>query len=191
MGVIDMRRQIILNQPHPVTLSGGLVHFETDFPGLMQVTGTGDIHATGKNLIDDSKRYSAGVGYSLYIGSTGTGYDNYLKAGTYWLSIEFFNGVCYAMYYRRSGDSAVMLWSANSGTSSKTFTLLQDGLYRFNLMSATPSNVGNCILSVADDTGYESYNGVIGSAGQIRQLRGINNVWSTSGEVSVTYWTHK
>lgn len=188
--MINLRRQIVLNQPHSVTVSGSLVHFETDFPGLMQITGSGNIWATGKNLIDDSKRYSAGIGYSLYIGATGTGYDIYLKAGTYRFSAQFLNGARYDLFYRRSDGNATNIWRADTGVSEATFTLSQGGWYRFNMTGVTPANVGNCMLSVANDTGYESYNGVTGSAGQVRQLTGVNNVWSDSGDVSVTYWTH-
>ena len=52
MDLMEARRRILIDQPHPVTLSGGLVHFQTDMDGLMQITGSGSITVCGRNLFN-------------------------------------------------------------------------------------------------------------------------------------------
>ena len=191
MDMMEVWHGAAMGQPHPVTLTGGLVHFQTDVDGLTQITGSGNITVAGKNLIDDSKRYQQAAGYSLYIGSTGTGYNIYLPAGTYRFTAEMRNNASYDLYYRKSDKEAEYIWHKESKVTTATFTIANAGMYRFNFTSAVKENVGPCCVSVAEDTGYEAYTGTTAAAGTPRKsLVGINNVWSDSGNITVTYWTH-
>ena len=191
MELIERKKRIIMAQPHQVTESGSIVHFQTDMVAPIEITGSGDVTICGKNFIDDSKRYQQAAGYSLYIGATGTGYNIFLKAGTYRFTADMKNNASYDLYYRKSDGQAVIIWHKEDKVTTATFTLPADGMYRFNFTSATASNVGDCCVSLADDTGYETYNGVTSSTLTGRKsLNGINNVFSNSGNVTVKYWTH-
>ena len=83
----------------------------------------------GKNLIDDTLRYVASE-LTVYIGAENSGYHIPLKAGTYTFSADI--GESYAAYYREENDgTGTSLWATGSALRSKTFTVSEDGLYRF------------------------------------------------------------
>ena len=84
----------------------------------------------GKNLIDDSKRYVA-TDTTVYIGAENTAYTVALQAGTYTISVVF-NGDTLGMYYREANDASnTPLWYSGSGVTERTFTIEEDGVFRF------------------------------------------------------------
>ena len=84
----------------------------------------------GKNLIDDSKKYAANS-TTVYVGAESSDYEVALVAGTYTISVDF-SSEPYGMYYREENDSgSTQLWSSGSAVTEKTFTIENDGTYRF------------------------------------------------------------
>ena len=115
----------------------------------------------GKNLIDDSIKYQ----YSSASLAVGNQYDFTirLKAGTYTLSTEFFNGAHYGAFIREEHDpSQTEIWYSGSGLTSKSFTIPKDGMYRFWFYRSGgvyPENIGHCQIELGDEaTTYEAYN---------------------------------
>lgn len=161
---------IMSNRITEITATGNPAVFDTNlekalkdyiipFSSQTGITGI-NIFRLGLNLVNDEKRYSAGTGYSLYIGSTGTGYDTFLKAGTYRFCAEMLNGASYDLYYRKSDQEAQYIWKSGDNVTTAVFTLSQDGWYRFNFTSANPTNVGDCWISYGtDEIPYTPYVG--------------------------------
>ena len=118
-----------------------------------------NVWRTGKNLIDNTKRYMAS-GHVLFIGAEDDNYRVYLKAGTYRLTVVYAEGKGSAGYYRRDGDSATRLWQ--SGSNTGTFTLSSDSycnlyLYGSSLESADVTSF--MLTSGSDEATYEAYTG--------------------------------
>ena len=176
-------------QPHPVTLSGGLVHFQTDMDGLMQIAGSGNITVCGKNL------------FSLW----GKGY--WSSTSMKWNSSSS-GAVCKPI--RVSAGTVITLSQTNSSPwdytladnlvfarsdrgQGKTYTVQNDCyLTVFMNIGSDSAATRQCQLEVGSSaTSYSAYSGTTAAAGTPRKsLVGINNVWSDSGNVTVTYWTH-
>ena len=86
---------------------------------------------TGKNLIDDSKRYVGPAGTTVYVGNERNRYSIALKAGTYTVSVDF-SGEQYGLYYReQNDDNNRTLWSSGTVTTRKSFTIEEDGVFCF------------------------------------------------------------
>lgn len=122
-----------------------------------------NISRAGKNLLDDSIRSLNAAETSYFIGNTGT-YTIPLKAGTYTLSAEFLNGDHYGASIREKNDSGnTSLWSSTSTTTSATFTLAADGMYRiwvFSTSAVNTANVGHVQLECGSAvTEYQPYQG--------------------------------
>lgn len=85
---------------------------------------------TGKNLLNDVKRYEA-TETTVYFGETvGGEYSTRLKAGIYTISVDFDEP--YGMYYREKDDTANRtLWNSSSAKTELTFTVEKDGYFRF------------------------------------------------------------
>ena len=100
------------------------------------------------NCIDDSIKYQ----YSSAAVSVGNYYDFTipLKAGSYTLSAEFFNGAHYGAFIRERNDpSQTEIWYSGSGLTTKTFILPRDGMYRFWFYRSGgvfPENIGDVTL---------------------------------------------
>lgn len=106
--------------------------------GRVQESITAFVTRTRKNLIDDSKRYVASS-TQVFIGAESNAYAVALSAGTYTISVDF-SGETYGMYYRETNDDANRtLWSTSSGTTEKTFTIEEDGVFRFWVYRSTTS----------------------------------------------------
>lgn len=180
-----------MTQPHPVTLSGGLVHFQTDMDGLMQITGTGNITVCGKNLFGEvypNIDTSATVRYRpIYIGGNVT--------VTLSTNIPLNSG--------RGANLFLLPGNVNTGASTTNNGVIK-GAPRTTTASGGYITIGyrgypgadpvtgHTLLEVGTSaTTYEKYTGTTAPAGTARKsLVGINNVWSDSGNVTVTYWTH-
>ena len=186
--------QAVGSQPHKMTASGSVAHFNTDMAGQLTLVGSGNITVSGANLIDDTIR-SAGR-TTVYIGAVDGSYNLYLKAGVYRFSAEMLNNADYSLYIRPSSGSTTVIWSAGNHTTTALVTLTQSGLYRINFYMAnglTASDIGNCWLTYGTDAiGYEPYKGeTLPAESPRKSLIGTNNVWSDVGNIEVTYWTHK
>lgn len=178
-----------MGQPHPVTLSGGLVHFQTNMDGLMQITGSGNTTVCGKNLFNEVYPNISTLRYlPVYVGNTTVTMSTNMGA---------YGNACNLFLLPGSVSSGASS-SSNGVSASKSRTVaavngyvtigyrnsMGDGAYDprdYHVMLEVGSEV----------TAYEKYNGTTAAAGTARKsLVGINNVWSDSGNVTVTYWTH-
>lgn len=118
-----------------------------------------NVWRTGKNLIDNTKRYMAS-GHVLFIGAEDDNYRVYLKAGTYRLTVVYAEGKGSAGYYRRDGDSATRLWQ--SGSNTGTFTLSSDSycnLYLYGSSLESDDVTSFMLTSGSDEATYEAYTG--------------------------------
>ena len=199
MELIERKKRILLNEPHPEIVSGLVANFETDMVSVMEIEPlslqdqTDYIYSTGSNMFDDTKRYSTGTG--LYIGATGMGYEIFLKSGYYTISIDIKNNEFHDLYVRSSTASgASLIWSKSSESTSKTFQLSSTGFFRFNFYDSAginAANIGNCWLNYGRTAAsYEPYIGVKSQSLKRKTYPGINNVWAQNGQVTVKYWKH-
>ena len=195
MDLIARKKALLMAQPHPVILSNvSVANFSTDITGVMEITGSGNIITSGSNMIDDSKRLVSST--SVYIGNTTNGYAIPLKAGTYTFSCEIADDVNYYAYIReQNASSAQMIWGISGHTTSASFTLASNGIYRINIYLSSGINknkVGRAWLNYGGTAeAYATYTGeksavLIGR----KSVPGTNNVWSDSGNITVKYWTH-
>ena len=203
MDMMEVWHGAAMAQPHPVTLSGGLVHFQTDMDGLMQITGTGNITVCGRNLfdvntlsaeyqyIDSSGNYvasnpTAGWRTTLYIPVSGLEKITYSGITTPGIApySAFFKAdkSVHSTFKQATGTNTV---SVPSGAAYVVFPLIQR-------QSGTVTDGNSFTLYAGEDmSGYAAYTGTTAAAGTPRKsLVGINNVWSDSGNITVTYWTH-
>ena len=119
----------------------------------------------GKNLIDDSKTYVANA-TAVYVGAESNAYTVDLPAGTYTISVNF-SGEHYGMYYREKNDGAnrTMWSSGNASPTEKTFTIEEDGTFRFWVYRSTnaggvdPTKINHVQIELGSATAYEPYNG--------------------------------
>lgn len=209
MGMMEIRRAIQLSQPHPVTLSGGLVHFETDMAGFIQLTGTGNITICGKNLFDKTAAIQG-----KYINSSGaivnapSGYNwsitDYLPVSDaqkirYW-RIGSSGSSPYSAWYT-ADKTLISTWKQSTTTNSNNpegYVKEVPSNAAFVRMSILFNNINENIamIIIGDEyisgvSEYMAYTGTTIPAGTPRKsLVGINNIWSDSGNVKVTYWTH-
>ena len=128
-----------------------VVTIPASLSGVSSVTET----QTGRNLVDDSKRFQASR--TLVFNQTdNTSFSTYLKAGTYTISYSTTATNCY-IYRREENDSA----NTNMGRStSATFTLEEDGYFRFWLYGddAVSENISDFQLEVGSTVhAYEPY----------------------------------
>lgn len=118
----------------------------------------------GKNLIDDSKKYTPGASM-CYIGQLDANYHMFLKAGQYTISCEYEDGEHYGMYYQESEDSSdTRIWAPSATTTEATFTLSKDGIYKFFAYRSISgggvdsSKIRNVMLEVGQTaSAYEEY----------------------------------
>ena len=206
MDMMEVWHGAAMAQPHPVTLSGGLVHFQTDMDGLMQIAGSGNIHSTGYNVWDEQTQ----VGRLEQDGSINTAITNRLVTSL----IDVTPGEKYCFYqgiYTNRGRAA--FYNSNGGLLSylSDFPANADDYIRYGnavyTIFTVPTNAIHmrvCLNSAYGVTynknisvnhphtsiAYYPYSGIVGTQGNRKQINGINNVWSNSGSVTVTYWTH-
>lgn len=81
------------------------------------------------NLVDDSIKYVYS-GNIVYIGANNSGYNIFLKAGTYRASVDF-SGERYGFYCKSEDISNIAIWGSNTGAHESTFVIPKDGYYRF------------------------------------------------------------
>lgn len=123
-----------------------------------------NVWRTGKNLIDDSKKYFNG-GNAVYIGAESNAYTVNLHAGTYTISVDF-SGETYGMYYREANDTANRtLWYSGYGATEATFTIEESGTFRFwayrsvNSGGVDPTKIIHVQIELGSiATAYEPYN---------------------------------
>lgn len=202
MDLMEARRRILIGQPHPVTLSGGLVHFQTDVDGLMQITGTGNITVCEFNLFDKTA-----VTAKRYLDTAGN-----LVTNDYWNITDYIpvSGAGSIRYWRigSSGNAPQCAWyDANKNLISTwkhydcTEKTRPDGYVQtvpanaaFARMSINNPGIETAVIVYGSDavSGYTAYTGTTAPAGTARKsLVGINNIWSDDGsDITVTYWTH-
>lgn len=201
MDMMEVWHGAAMAQPHPVTLSGGLVHFQTDVDGLMQITGSGNITVCGRNLYNVLALSSA----YQYIDSTGAYIPSNQIAG--WRTTDFLpvSGLAKITYsgITTPGQAPYCAWYKADRTLHSTFKHAT-GTNVINVPSGAAYVVFSVILRQSvqdgntlavyageDRSGYAAYTGETLPAGTARKsIVGINNVWSDSGIVTVTYWTH-
>lgn len=188
-----------MGQPHQVTVSGSLVHFVTDMAAPLIITGTGNITVCGKNLFDyananirdTSRRDASGT---IVNDNTGSFNQSYIKVApdtTYIVSGSTATGGI-RVYYLKDDYT----WIERSGLISGspfTFTTLSNcGYVQIQLKKESNSNwPGVQIEPGTTASTFEAYTGTTAPAGTARKsLVGINNIWSDSGNITVTYWTH-
>lgn len=190
-------------QPHPVTLSGGLVHFQTDMDGLMQITGSGNITVCGINLFDKTAATQG-----KYINSSGAIVN--APSGYNWSMTDYIpvSGLS-KIRYRRNGTAGTAPYSAWYTADKTLISTWKQQISTKDTQineAEVPNNAtymrmsilfgGNenfCMIVAGTDaiSDYEAYTGITIPSGTPRKsLVGINNVWSDSGSVTVTYWTH-
>ena len=196
-------------QPHPVTLSGGLVHFQTDMDGLMQITGTGTITICGKNFYNKA---SYPLTQHRMIDSTN---GNSRNSSTYPVSSMPYtpchmiagktvtlnhapgnnsnlNPECGFAFFTGQAQSTYISGAANGDRQAGepwTLTIPANAKYmRFSV----PVDATDIQIEIGESAStYEAYTANSAAAGTARKsLVGINNVWSDSGSATVTYWTH-
>lgn len=206
MDLMEARRRVLIDQPHPVTLSGALVHFQTDMDGLMQITGTGNITVCGRNLFD-----KAAATQGKYIKSDGS--IGNTSSGWNWSMTDFipvtgggtvkYTGISspgsapYSAWYDASKNLISTWKQVKCETSVQTVSVPATAAYmRMSVLMHYGSAVydeNRLSISNGADTpeANEGYTGSTSAAGTARKsLVGINNVFSDSGNITVTYWTH-
>jgi hypothetical protein len=104
----------------------------TPYSNICPISGWDGLEGrrTGKNLIDDRKRYSVGDS-TVYVGAESNAYTIALLAGTYTISVDF-SGELYGMYFREQNDTANRtIWNSGTYVTERSFTVEKDGVYRF------------------------------------------------------------
>ena len=160
-------------QTSPVTIEsimseiGDTASAYEPYSNICPITGHTEVNVTrtGKNLIDDSARYVASNGTTVYIGASDINYHIHLKAGTYTFSAVF-DGVHYGAYYREeNAGSNSTIWSPSSSITSNSFTI-PEGTYRFWIYRSAndggidATKVKECMLELGSTpTSYEPYTG--------------------------------
>lgn len=164
------------------------------YENLCPITGwTGaTVTRCGGNLIDDNIKYQYSTTV-VVVGANDYGFNIFMKAGQYTLSASFLNGVHYGAFVREQNDTANRrIWNSDSTTTAGTFTLSNDGLYRFwfyNIDGATASNIEWCKLEPGSTaTAYEPYAGTTKSISFPSTIYGgTDEVVSGSGAADYEY----
>ena len=203
MDMMEVWHGAAMGQPHPVTLSGGLVHFQTDMDGLMQITGAGNITVCGRNLFNKA---ALSMAYQ-YIDSTGAIIASNYVAGWHTSSYIPVSGLAKITYSGIStpGQAPYCAWYKADKTLHSTFkhatgtnviSVPSGAAYAvFSVIQRDSGTIvdGNTLAIYAgeDQSGYAAYTGETLPEGTARKsLVGINNVFPETGSISVTYWKH-
>ena len=195
MGLMDDRRRAIAAQPHPMTVSGGVVAFDTDLRGALTVTASGNVTVAGANLYDYTQCKN---GYLLnpqggeQASTTGWAISPYIKVDGL-EKVTYFNittpGANPHSVWYKADKSIHTIFKQTTGRN--VLTVPDGAVYvRFSLMHGTsgqnPDRNNFCIMPGETDAAFEAYSG---SSEQVAHP-GVNTVWSDSGDVTVTYWKH-
>ncbi len=185
------RHRMIEAQPHTATASGGVAVFETDVAGNISVTGSGTITVAGRNLYDRATRktgYFINSSGEEQASTTGWSISPYIKVSglskiTYFgITTPGTNPRC-AWY----DASKTLLSTWKQATGRNTVDVPSGAVYvRISVMDTTGDDETLAVMPGETDASYEAY---IGSSSQVSRA-GYNSVWSDSGDISVTYWTH-
>lgn len=161
-GADDLPVQDLVVQIEPVQAGSG----DPSPDNVRTISGWTGAKVTrcGKNWIDDTKR-TVVTDTTVYIGTTGVGYDTFLKAGAYTISCDFEDN--YGMFYKKSTDTTnLTLWNSGTAIRQATFTIKEDGSFRFGVYRniASGSVDANKIKTVQVELGstataYEPYQG--------------------------------
>ena len=188
--MVNARRRMLAAQPHPVTASGAWVNFSTDVSGLMQVSGDGNITSCGKNVFDevypgittnpDTVQYRAVyVGANTVTVSSTIGWSSYNARNLFALPGNVSTGAS-------TSGNGISIEQPRTVTAVNGYITIG---YR-KRGGANPAEAQTMIEIGSTATAYEPFSGTTATAGSREQKNGINNVWSASGSVNVTYWTH-
>lgn len=133
---------------------------------ILPITGWTGVNVShgGKNLLDTSVKAVYSV-TTVGLGSVYGRYETKLKAGTYTFSVEFLNSEhCGAYLKEKNGAETITLWTAQTTTTEKKFTITEDGEYNIWVYRSqagggvNPDNIGDFQLEVGETaTAYEPY----------------------------------
>ena len=195
MDMMAIWRRAIAAQPHPVTVSGGVITFETDMAGKIQVTGAGAITVAGRNLYDYTQcknDYLLNPQGGEQASTTGWAISPYIKVDGL-EKVTYFNITTpgsnpHSVWYKADKTIHTVFKQA---TGRNTLTVPEGAVYvRFSLMHGTsgqnPDRNSFCLMPGETDAAFEAYSG---SSEQVSHP-GFNTVWSDSGDITVTYWKH-
>lgn len=205
--MIDLRRQIIINQPHQQTAAGTLVTIQTDLSAPLEITGSGNITVCGKNLFNrEAVTHGKYINSSGGISNTPSGYD--------WCTTDYIpvlpgNVITYTGF-TTVGASPQSAWYKADKTLLSVFKQVycaEQAIFitppanayfvRFSIQFPGTNNPNIwdpsifAVMQGEQAVDHTPFNGSTLPAGTARDsLTGINNIWSDAGSVSVTYWTH-
>ena len=99
---------------------------------VLSISGWGSVNLwhTGKNLIDDTKKYQSGT-TTVYIGATDNSRNIFLKAGKYTVTRDFNNETIGLYYIKRDAVSEKTIFNTSTTDLTKTITVAEDGYYGF------------------------------------------------------------
>ena len=203
MDMMSVWHGAAMGQPHPVTLSGGLAHFQTDMTGLMQITGSGNITVCGKNLFGLwANGYWNGTTMQWASSSAGAVCKPIrVSAGTV-ITLSQTNASAtyqfheWSKYVSNPWDYKLadnLVFARSDKGQGKTYTVQNDCyLTIFANINTDTVDTRKVQAEVGESaSAFAPYTGTTATAGTARKsLVGINNVWSDDGDVVVTYWTH-
>ena len=186
------RHRMIEAQPHTATASGGVAVFETDVAGNISVTGSGNITVAGRNLYDKSQSTA-----NKFIQSTGAEKDSttgwsispYVKvAGLDKITYMGLTVVGTAPYSAWYDSSKTLISTFKQATGRNAITVPSGAAFvRFSIMKGDTTDQDDfAVMPGETSAAFEAY---IGTSSQVSRA-GYNTVWSDSGDISVTYWTH-
>ena len=186
------RHRMIEGLAHPVTVSGGVVTFETDIPGAISVTGEGNITVAGRNLYNYADRtigYFINASGAEQASTTGWTITPYIKVDGL-EKITYFGlstaGVNPRSAWYDESKNLLSLWKQATGRN--TITVPSGAVYmRMSAMGSSTGDEYNLnVMPGETNADAESY---IGSSNLVARA-GFNSVWSDTGDVTVTYWQH-
>lgn len=191
MDMITARRRILIGQPHQVTASGAFAHFVTDMAAPLIITGSGNITVCGVNLFDENySGISSGMKYvPIFIGENSATLSTTLTRtnASQGCSLFLIPGSV-----STGGSSSVNGVDANM-FGARTFAAVNGYVtvgFR-NYGGNDPRNAQTILNIGSAPAAYTQYSATTLPAGTARKaLVGVNNIWSDSGNITVTYWTH-
>lgn len=202
-SLMEIRREIITNTPHKETLAGDLINFTTDMSAPMQISGIGSILRTGYNIYNEN--LTLGILNTNGTVSSSTArlvsdlipvvpnktyvYSNARTSTTFRGRAAFYDAEGTLIKYSADfPDTETQIGTRYFGT----FTTPVNARYlRFctNTRYGTQNKNDISICYPSTEYNYHPYEGEIYTA-NTKSLIGVNNLWSDSGNISVTYWTH-
>lgn len=204
-NLMQLRRRMMNDAPKQMTLTGDLVHFETDMSGTMQINGSGTITRTGYNVFNE--RLQLGIlNDDGTVSSSETRMVSDLipvvpgKTYMYSNAISSNTHSGRGAFYDANGDLVLYMpdLPASEHQSDKryygTFTVPNDARflrYCTNTRYGTTYKNDISINYPATEIYYHPYDGATYTGTIGKTLKGINNVWSDSGNVTVSYWVHQ